>query len=432
MTGSFIRQDPSRQAKKHSHMDSSTTNRGLVDDVIAWLTTDAEPECKLSVDRVLTIVPVGEDGFASEMLRVDCAASAVDDDAPPTVLSFLLKCADSSRFPFELPYSFAVTEAEFYRCREITARLGAHTTLHLPRVYGARLLSRTASQLALEFLCPPGWHLGPAALTASQVRSATVGLAQMHSHFARATGAFSLESCSSWLQPAATHLGGYADLFTSSLGKLTAEKVREVVPALACCAEKVVEALCAVSYADLVETLCEAPPSTNDGSSVAHPLAAHLTLLHMDVRSKNMFFSDSLSSSSSSCSSSSPSCCLIDWQNVSRNGVGVLDIAYLFVGSLAVRTRLATESDLLALYHRHYSVEITLAELTRLYRVACLWPLVWAAATIADLDGLVSLLSPDSDTRQVAVRFMRTTTLRYLLAAFPEFVEQAKGLEDDS
>jgi Uncharacterized oxidoreductase dhs-27 len=160
-----------------------------------------------------------------------------------------------------------------------------------------------------------------------------------------------------------------------------------------------------------------------------------MTLVHMDVRSKNLFFAAASADATDNNNDDEQvaACTLIDWQNVSRNGVGVLDIAYLFIGSLAVRTRLATESQLLTLYHRHYAVEIRLEELERLYRVACLWPLVWAAATIADLDGLVSLLSPESGTRAVAIKFMRTTTLRYLLAAFPQFLEVAEPyLGEDS
>ena len=116
-----------------------------------------------------------------------------------------------------------------------------------------------------------------------------------------------------------------------------------------------------------------------------------------------------------------------------------MDLAYTLSGSLAVRDRRAWQEDLLALYLQTFcglsGISYSLEQLTADYQCALVWPLVWAALTLADVETTIdncagpaldaSATSEENFTkreeaRQVAREFVTVGAQRYLQAALDE------------
>lgn len=149
-----------------------------------------------------------------------------------------------------------------------------------------------------------------------------------------------------------------------------------------------------------------------------------MTIVHLDARQGNCFFHDDLVK-------------LFDWQSVSL-GTPALDLAYTLSGSLSIDDRREWQEELMRSYFKHFcqlsNCEYSLRELREAYVTALLWPLLWAAVTLADLEGTVdhcagSALEPSRDplaagkrarARQVARDFVTVGAERYLRAALDE------------
>lgn len=207
---------------------------------------------------------------------------------------------------------------------------------------------------------------------------------------------------------------GLPDLFRSSVAEVTEEKLRAAAPALD--SREVLEMFCLASRPGLYEFSLDRVAETGPA-----------TVVHMDARQGNAFFEEA-----------GPGIKLFDWQAVSY-GAGAMDLAYTLSGSLAVEDRRAWQSELLALYLQTFcdlsGSSYSSEQLTADYQCALLWPLVWAALTLANVEATVdncagpaldaSTASPEDfskreEARRVAREFVTVGAQRYTQAALDE------------
>jgi len=138
------------------------------------------------------------------------------------------------------------------------------------------------------------------------------------------------------------------------------------------------------------------------------------TLLHMDVRSANMFTD-----------STGEEVIWFDWQNSCR-GPPTLDLAYL-AACMDANTRRSSMEGVLLAYHAELSSLVPTApsygDLRSHYRAALVWPLVWSTLTLAGPEELIAGFVKDSSDPgafQRGLDFVVGSAARYLLAAMDE------------
>ncbi|OLQ01730.1 Ankyrin-3 [Symbiodinium microadriaticum] len=170
---------------------------------------------------------------------------------------------------------------------------------------------------------------------------------------------------------------GLPDLFRSSVLKVTEEKIQAASPA--------VELQHARKMLEMLQLA--AKPGFYEFAIDSVMLSGPETVVHMDARQGNVFFEEDKAGDDGK-----KRLKLFDWQNVTR-GTGALDLAYTLSGSLSVSDRREWQDDLLALYRQVFcDVSGTSYPMERLrddYRNALIWPLVWAALTLADVEATV-------------------------------------------
>ena len=161
-----------------------------------------------------------------------------------------------------------------------------------------------------------------------------------------------------------------------------------------------------------------------------------MTIVHLDARQGNCFFREGVVK-------------LFDWQSVSL-GAPAMDLAYTLSGSLSINERREWQEELIKIYFEHFQqlsgCPYSLGELREAYAKALLWPLLWAAVTLADLEGTVDhcagpALEPQQDpvaatkrdrARETARDFVVVGTERYLRAALDEsgeYLRRLKGVQ---
>lgn len=275
------------------------------------------------------------------------------------------------------------------------------------------------SAIVLEFV-KDGWRTGSnSGLLRCQAEALIQVLARLH--------AWGLKGKDSlpWLEDCRDgHLLKHClpDLFRSSVLKVTEEKIQAASPA--------VELQHARKMLEMLQLA--AKPGFYEFAIDSVMLSGPETVVHMDARQGNAFFEEDKSGDDGKRRVK-----LFDWQNVTR-GTGALDLAYTLSGSLAVSDRREWQDDLLALYRQVFcDVSGTSYPMERLrddYRNALIWPLVWAALTLADVEATVHhcagpMLGAGATAedvakrvkaREVAREFVTVGSERYIQAALDE------------
>lgn len=277
------------------------------------------------------------------------------------------------------------------------------------------------SAIVLEFV-KDGWRTGSnAGLLRCQAEALIQVLARLH--------AWGLKGRDSlpWLEDCRDgHLRkhGLPDLFRSSVPKITEEKIQAASPAVELHhARQMLEMLQVAArpglYEFAIDSVMQSGPQT---------------VVHMDARQGNAFFETEDKAGNDVLVKQVK---LFDWQNVTI-GTGALDLAYTLSGSLSVSDRREWQDDLLALYRQVFchvsSTSYPMEHLRDDYRKALIWPLVWAALTLADVEATVDhcagpMLGAGATTddvakrvkaREVAREFVTVGSVRYIQAALDE------------